>query len=283
VPYRFCVLGERTVPTTDSQKALAAVHDEAEWRDGAGETPSPAGPRTLLYIVVSPRPQVGKTFLARLLTDFLRLDGGSVRAFDVDTEGERLTDHLPDVAVAATVADIRGEMALFDRLILDDYVAKVVDLGAPAYGRFLTIMEEIGFIAECNRRGIEPTFLFAADEHPASIAAYAKLQQRFAGMLVVPVFNESITKGRQFRHRYPLERAASVPLRIPILASSLKYAVARSRCSFAELHDHVPVGLPSNSAIELGTWTRRAFLEFRELELRLLLEKLRTALPGVKL
>ncbi len=270
------------MPTTDSRKALAAVRDEA-WRDGAGETPVLARPRTPIYIVASPRPQVGKTFLARLLTDFLRLDGGSVRAFDVDSDGERLTDHLPDVAVAATIADIRGEMALFDRLILDDGIAKVVDLGSPAYGRFLTIMEEIGFVAECSRRGIEPTVLFAADELPASIAAYTKLQQRFPGALVVPVFNEAITKGGQFRHRYPFERAASVPLRIPILASSLKYAADRSRCSFTELHNNLPMGLPMGSAFELRTWTRRTFLEFRELELRLLLEKLRTALPGVKL
>jgi hypothetical protein len=239
------VLGERTVPTTDSRKALAAVRDEAAWRNRADETPSLARPRTPLYIVASPRSQVGKTFLARLLTDFLRLDGGSVRAFDVDTDGDRLSDYLPEVAVSATIADIRGEMALFDRLILDDGIAKVVDLGTPAYGRLLTIMEEIGFVAECNRRGIEPTILFAADELPASVTAYIKLQQRFPDALIVPVFNEAITKGGQFRHRYPFERAASVPLRIPILASSLKYAADRSRCSFVELHNQLQIGRAS--------------------------------------
>jgi hypothetical protein len=276
-------LGRRTVPTSDSRKALAAVRNEAVRRDGAGDAPSPARPRTPLYIVASPRPQVGKTFLARLLTDFLRLDDGSVRAFDVDTDGERLSDHLQDIAVAATIGDIKGEMALFDRLILDDGIAKVLDLGTAAYGRFLTIMEEIGFVAECNRRGIEPTILFAADEQPASIAAYVNLQKRFPGALVVPVFNEAITKGGQFRHRYPFERAASVPLRIPILASALKYAADRSSYSFADFHSQLPMGLPMGSAFELRTWTRRAFLEFRELELRLLLEKLRTALPGVKI
>jgi hypothetical protein len=40
----------------------------------------------------------------------------------------------------------------------------------------------------------------------------------------------------------------------------------------------IPIGL----AFELRSWTRRAFLELRELELRLLLEKLRAALPGVR-
>jgi hypothetical protein len=277
------VVGECIVSTTDSQKALAAVRDAAERRDSGHKGPAPARPRTSLYIVASPRAQVGKTFLARLLIDFLRLDDGSVRAFDVDAEGERLTDRVPDVAVAATVTDISGEMALFDRLILDDGIAKVVDLGAPAYSRFLTIMEDLGFVAECNRRGIEPTILFAADAQAASITAYTSLRDRFRGALVVPVFNEAITRGGQFRHRYPFERAASVPLRIPILAPALKYAIDRAGCSFAELHNQLPRGMPVGHADELNAWTRRAFLEFRELELRLLLEKLRNALPGVKL
>jgi hypothetical protein len=41
----------------------------------------------------------------------------------------------------------------------------------------------------------------------------------------------------------------------------------------------IPVGL----GLELQAWTRRAFLEFREFELRLLLEQLRASLPGVRL
>jgi hypothetical protein len=55
----------------------------------------PAAPKTTarrgtpLFIVASPRPQVGKTFLARLLTDFLRLDGGEAVAFDLNPTGTR--------------------------------------------------------------------------------------------------------------------------------------------------------------------------------------------------
>jgi hypothetical protein len=40
----------------------------------------------------------------------------------------------------------------------------------------------------------------------------------------------------------------------------------------------MPEGVPHGLAVELHAWTRRTFLEFRELELRLLLEKLQASL-----
>ena len=41
-----------------------------------------------------------------------------------------------------------------------------------------------------------------------------------------------------------------------------------------------PAPVPLGPAFELRSWTKRAFLEFRELELRLLMEKLRASLKG---
>jgi hypothetical protein len=267
----------------DSRATLAAGRDATARRDEAREAASPALPRTPLFIIASPRAQVGKTFLARLLTDFLSLDGGSVFAFEIEPGTDALADYLPDITAAATIGDTRGEMALFDNLLLEDGVARVLDLGGSAYQRFFDTCAKIGFFAECGGRAIEPMILFAADDHRTAGAAYADLGQRFPQTLVVPVFNEAITKGRQFRHKFPFERAASVPLRIPFLAPALKALTERPRFSFAEFHGDAAAGLPRGSVFQLRTWTRRAFLEFRELELRLLLEKLRSALPGLQL
>jgi hypothetical protein len=62
----------------------------------------------------------------------------------------------------------------------------------------------------------------------------------------------------------------------------LKAQIEKSRCSFTDVHDKLPIGIPNGLASELRAWTRRTFLELRELELRLLLERLRAALPGVE-
>jgi hypothetical protein len=266
------------VPPIDSRGALAAGRDETARREEARAPSSSALPRTPLFIVASPRPQVGKTFLARLLTDFLSLDGGSVFAFEIEPGTDALADYLPDISAAATIGDTQGEMALFDNLVLEDGVARVLDLGGPAYRRFFDICGKIGFFAECGGRAIEPMILFAADDHRTACAAYADLRERFPDTLVVPVFNEAISKGGQFRHKFPFERAASVPLRIPYLAPALKALTERPRFSFAEFHGEAAAGLPRGNVFHLRAWTRRAFLEFRELELRLLLEKLRSAL-----
>jgi Mrp family chromosome partitioning ATPase len=40
--------------------------------------------QTPVYIVCSPRPLVGKTLVARLLSEFLLLKNGQVLAFDVN-------------------------------------------------------------------------------------------------------------------------------------------------------------------------------------------------------
>ncbi len=274
---------EPIVPRTDSRKALAPDPDEALRGEIDDSAASAARRRTPLFIVASPRPQVGKTFLARLLTDFLRLDGDTTRAFQLEPGAQALQDYLPELTVAADLGDIRGQMALFDQLIVDDEIGKVVDVGTAAYARFFAIMEEISFVTEAQRRAIEPMILFAADPHKASILAYANLQRRFPNTLLVPVFNDAIVKERKIRNQFPFRRAASVPLRIPLLAPGLKAQADQSRYSFADFHAQLPAEIPIGLAFELRSWTKRAFLEFRELELRLLLEKLRAALPGVNL
>ncbi len=266
------------VPTSDSRNFLAAVRDASLHYEFFGPLVSAARKRTSVYIVASPRHQVGKTFLARLLCDFLRLEGRSICGFDVAPGDDALKDYLPAVAPIADIAETPSHVALFDRLIVDDGIVKVVDLGGAAYQRFFSIVEEIGFVAEARRRTIELTILFAADAHPASAAAYADLQRRLPDTVVVPVFNDAITLGRLLREQFPAQRAAAVPLQIPFLAPALKVEADRLPYAFAYVHDRLPPQLPAAIAVELRFWTRRTFLEFRELQLRLLLEELRASL-----
>jgi hypothetical protein len=157
----------------------------------------------------------------------------------------------------------------------------VIDLGSAWFERFFAIMEEIGFVPEACRRSIELLILFAADPHPASAKAYAGLRERFPAAAAVPVFNEAILRGHKLRDRFRVERAACVPLRIPMLGPELTSFADRSAYSFADFHSLLPSGVPLGPAFELRNWTKRTFREFRELELRLLLEKLRAALPGL--
>ena len=102
--------------------------------------------------------------------------------------------------------------------------------------------------------------------------------ERFADALVVPVFNHAILRGQKLRDQFPFRRAAAVPLQIPILPTALKFHADQMTHSFADFHSRLPVEIPIGHAFELRSWTKRAFLELRELELRLLLERLRASL-----
>ena len=76
--------------------------------------------RTPVFIACSPRPRVGKTLLARLLTEFYRAEGRPVAAFDVNPNEFMLVDYLPRYTAVASIGDTLGQMALFDELITPD-------------------------------------------------------------------------------------------------------------------------------------------------------------------
>ena len=75
-------------------------------------TSSDIGPmrRTPVYIICSPRPLVGKTLIARLLSEFLLLQRGSVVAFDINLKEPSLLDYLPKLTETADVIDTFGKM-----------------------------------------------------------------------------------------------------------------------------------------------------------------------------
>jgi hypothetical protein len=269
-------VGEHKVPSARSRSVRAAVLDDGP--DGSG-WPGAGSPRwTPVFAITSPRPLTGKTFLARLLIDFLRVDGARVRAFDLNPSGDALHDFLPTLTQKAEIASTPGQMALFDRLVVADAVAKVVDLGHAQFEQFFGVVEEIGLVRELNQRGIELVIIYPADPHPASLDHYHGLMGRFPRTVVVPVLNDAIAKSRKLRDLYPIARAAAVPLQIPLLAPALKQYTEGRPHPFAEFHGQVPRTVPAQYTYELRAWTRRVFLEFRELELRLLLERLQASL-----
>ncbi len=133
---------------------------------------------TPVYIICSPRPLVGKTLIARLLSEFLLLKSGTVTAFDINLKEPSLLEYLPDITETAEVDDTFGKMALMDRLIVNDGIAKVIDLGFHAFDEFFKMTDEIGFMKEAARRRVSPIILFVADTDRVSARSYPMLQRQ---------------------------------------------------------------------------------------------------------
>ena len=150
--------------------------------------------QTPIFIVTSSRPRVGKTLVARALTEYFLALRKPVAAFDVNPDEFKLIEHLPAYTAAASIGDIRGEMALFDQLIVDDRVPKVIDLNHALFEKFFALMQRLNFVIEGRRRGVTPLVLFLADPDDRSRQGFAMLTDKFPDLAVVAVLNAWVPK-----------------------------------------------------------------------------------------
>jgi hypothetical protein len=218
---------------------------------------------TPVYIICSPRPQVGKTLVARLLSEFLLLKNGTAAAFDINLKEPSLVEYLPVITETADVIDTYGKMQLMDRLIVNDSVAKVIDLGFHAFDEFFKMVAEIGFIKEAARRGVAPVILFMADVDRASARGHETLRAQIPSSVLVTVDNEHVVRGE-----LPEAMAKGRVLAIPALPPFLKTYIDRLTFSFTDYLRH-----EKDSSTELHQWIRRNYLGFRDLELKLTLQR----------
>jgi hypothetical protein len=236
------------------------------------------GNRTPVLIVCSPQARVGRTLVARLLLDFFLMGDRPATGFDFVVEPPSFVDFLPDHTVQSDVADVEGQMALFDRLIEPDGTAKVVDLAPGSFRQFFSVMAQIDFADQALQRGIEPIALFMAAPDMVSHRAYAELQRSLPELLLVPVYNDAIAHGRRERENFPPAGPVAVPIQIPALAPHFYRFIENPPFSFAAFRSTPPRDIPLDAYMELLRWVRRVFVEFRELELRLLLGEVRASL-----
>src|SRR5258705_496381 len=202
-------------------------------------------------------------WLANVLSEFLLLKNGEVAAFDINLKEPSLLEYLPVITETAEVDNTFGKMALMDRLIVNDGIAKVIDLGFHAFDEFFKMSEEIGFMKEAARRGVAPVILFVADTDRASARGYAMLQQQIPPKALVTVDNEFVVRGE-----LPATMADVRILRIAALPVFLKTYIDRLTFSFTDYLRH-----EKDSSTELHQWIRNNYLNFRELELNLILQK----------
>ena len=219
--------------------------------------------RTPVYIICSTRPQVGKTLIARLLTEFLALQRGGVTAFDINLKEPSLLDFLPKLVETASVEETFGKMQLMDRLIVNDDQGKVIDLGYHAFDEFFRMTAEIGFAKEASRRGVAPIVLFMADTDRASLRAYATLQEQFPDRALYTIDNEHVLRGE-----IPPQLSHGRMLSIAALPVFLKTYIDRLNFSFTGY-----LRSEKDSSTELHQWIRKNYFSFREIELQLLLQR----------
>ncbi len=229
---------------------------------------------TPLYIVASPRQRVGKTLLARLLIDFFRTSQRPLEGYDLDPHEPALAERFPDLVLPSDIGDTNGQIQLFDRLLAHDSTTKVIDLGCGPFEKFFAVMREIGFVAEAQRRLIEPIVLFVTDPQMVTVRTYAQLRHQLKTTTFVPVHNEAVSK--TFAEKdFPAMRTECAVIRVPRLSPLVRHVIDWPSFSFAAYMNESP-----GEASQVHQWISPILTKFRELELELLMERLTALLGG---
>jgi hypothetical protein len=239
-----------------------AIAEAGRARTGSRPDPAP------IYIVCSPRRRVGKTLLSRLLVEYHLSEGRRIAAIDLGDESPQLSDYLPKLTTIADVSETRGQMALFDGLLMDEEVPKVVDVSHRAFKDFFGVVQKIGLFEEARDRGMETLMLFMVDQHPASAQAYQVLSRWFTNASLLPVHNHAVAAALPPRPEFKDDDTPD-PLEIPLLRPPLRWQVDQHSFSFAKLREQISDSLPVEIHIELESWTTSVFLQVRQIELAL--------------
>jgi hypothetical protein len=145
--------------------------------------------RSLALIVASPRPKVGKTLLARLITDYFRGLGQRPVTFDTDTYEPKLASFFPGRAKVVDLDKVPGQMALFDRLSLPSAETRVVDLTHRHFDKFFELVRAMDFAAEARSHDVVPAIFYIAGGDPQSYERGLRLMREFPDYAFVLVEN----------------------------------------------------------------------------------------------
>src|ERR1700719_1262078 len=122
-----------------------------------------------------------------MLSEFGLVKNGAPGSFDITFKEPSLLEYLPGIAETAEVDDTYGKMSLTSHLIVNDGIAKVIDLGFHAFDEFFKMSEEIGFMKEAARRGVAPIVLFVGDTDRVSARGYPMLQRQIPATALVTI------------------------------------------------------------------------------------------------
>jgi hypothetical protein len=210
-----------------------------------------------IYIVASDQHRNGKTLLARLLADYLLLDGRDPFLIDTDAPEGPLRSYFPGRTALADFAAITGQMKLFDTILAAPGRDYVIDLPARHTENFIAAERDLSFFSACKEAGFRIFVFFVVDENFVSRKAAVEVQRILAADLFVPVRNQLV------RSSWPEDDGA---LTIPFLPAPIASAIGHRRFSLRAFVQGDAQGLTGDMATGLQSFLYETLNNISNLE-----------------
>jgi hypothetical protein len=228
--------------------------------------------RTLVYFVCSPHSRTGVTTAARLVTDHYLSRGLAVEGFDTDSREPCYALRFPDHSRVVDLADVKGQISLFDRLLVADDTPKVVDVWSRSFDQLFGTIAEIGFLDEARRAGVEPIVLFQSDASQTAARGARLLNTTWPDLWVTVIHNE----GAAPLGPDPLQALALYAARGKLVIPKLDLPIAAALDDFdLSLCEFLRAPPPTMSIVvraALKAWLIPIFTQLQSLELRFRLQ-----------
>lgn len=228
--------------------------------------------RTLVYFVCSPHSRTGVTTTARLLTDYYLWRGVPVEGFDTDAREPSYALRFPRTSTVVDIFDVRGQIALFDRLLISDETPKVVDVWSRSFDQLFSIIAEIGFLEEAARMDVEPIVLYQADASQMAASNARLLTTTWPNLWLTAVNNEGAAPlgpdARAILETY----GARAKLVLPRLERPIARALDEPHLCLSDFLLESPVSMSLVIRAALKNWLLPIFTQFRSHELRIALQ-----------
>ena len=228
--------------------------------------------RTLVFFVCSPHSRTGVTTAARLLTDYYLSRNVRVEGFDTDSREPLYALFFPEITRVVNLDEVKGQISLFDRLLVADERPKIVDVWHRSYERLFATIAEIGFLEEARKLGVEPVVLFQTDATESAANSALVLKTTWPDLTMSVIHNRSASPlGRNsltILARYP----ASGKFVIPRLEAPIAQALDDVDLSLSRLIKEPPSGMSVVVRAALKAWLLPIFTQFQSFELRLELQ-----------
>jgi len=226
----------------------------------------------MVFIVCSDQARNGKTLLARVLVDFLLMEGRDPFCFDLGHPQAALRQFFPGRTALVDFAQAEGQAKVFDTILARAGRDYVIDLPPQHLALFCELAGNMDFPALMQDKAFRTAVLYVIDREEDSLHTAAAVEEVLRPDIFVPVANRYVGSA--------LPDGVSGPVLImERMEADLHAVVANRRVSLRVFMQGDEAAVPVKLRASLKTFLYRLVSGMREFEPALSLQALRQTSP----